>query len=292
MKSLNKLIFASLFCSIFILSACNKDDDDQVVTEPEETGTITLLFDNRLGDQNISIKDFGDTDYQYTDEDGQEYNVSLFAYYISEIILEGPNGEKHLDPLNVSANADEVTGYYHVISTTPGSNVINLKGITAGTYDKIRFTIGVNEAGVQEGAAGGVLDPAEGAWFWNWNAGYIGFGVEGNASNSGQEYIDYGNGFETLEGTFAIHVGGWKDVEPAPGEDPKFVNNIQTIELDFDSSLKIEEDLNPEAHINVNFDEILKGIDFSTTYGVHRPDLGKPFAEKLVNVFELDHVHQ
>ncbi len=288
MKPFHKILFAFFAISFVSFSACNKDDEDST----KNPGVLSVFFDNKLGDQSISIKDYGDKTFDYMDTDGQEYNISLFAYYISAIELEGPDGIKHLDPLNVSANADEVTGYYHVISTTPNSNVINLKDIEAGTYDKIRFTVGVDESGVQEGAAGGVLDPANGAWFWNWNAGYIGFGVEGNASNSGQEYVDWGNGNETLEGTYAIHVGGWKDVEPEPGEDPKFVNNIKIIELDFDSNIRIEDGLNPEAHINVNFEELLKGIDFSTTYAIHRPDLGKPFAEKLVNVFELDHVHQ
>lgn len=288
MKSTYILILAILVLASLGFTACNKDDD----TPAKDPGGLSILFDNKLGNKSISIKNFGDQAYEYTDKDGQELNISTYAYYISAIELEGSDGVKHVDPLKVTANADEVTGYYHVISTTSNSNVINLSGIEAGTYNKIRFTLGVDESGVQEGAAGGILDPASGAWFWNWNAGYIGFGVEGNASNSGQEYVDWGNGFETLAGTFAIHVGGWKDVDPEPGEDPKFVNNLKVIELDFDSNIRIEDGLTPEAHINVHFDELLKGNDFSTTYAVHRPDLGKPFAEKLVNVFELDHVHQ
>lgn len=288
MKSTYKFLLTILAIASLCLTACNTDDDALA----KDSGKLSILFDNKLGNNSISIKDYGDQTFNYTDEDGQEINISIYAYYISAIELEGPDGIKHVDPLRVTANADEVTGYYHVISTTPNSNVINLSGIEAGTYNKIRFTIGVDESGVQEGAAGGVLDPANGAWFWNWNAGYIGFGVEGNASNSGQEYVDRGNGFETLEGTYAIHVGGWKDVEPEPGEDSKFVNNIKVIELDFDSNIKIEDGLNPEAHINVHFDELLKGNDFSSSYAVHRPDLGRPFAEKLVDVFELDHVHQ
>lgn len=288
MKFTYKFALAMLALAFLTVTACNKEDD----TPPVEPGSLSILFDNKLGGNNITIKDAGDRSFQYTDGNNQEYNISRYAYYISAIELEGPNDTKHIDPLQVTANADEVKGYYHVISSTPGSNVINLSNIDPGTYNKIRFTIGVDESGVQEGAAGGVLDPAKGAWFWNWNAGYIGFGVEGNASNSGQQYVDWGNGFETLEGTFAVHVGGWKDVEPQPGEDAKFVNNIKTIELDFDSNIKIEDGLSPEAHINVNFEKLLEGIDFSTTYSVHRPDLGKPFAEKLVNVFELDHVHQ
>ena len=286
--NLSKFFFTFLIIFTFGLTACNKEE----TTPEKDSGTFSILFDNQLGDESIDLKETGDRTFNYTDDHGQEMNISLYAYYISAIELEGPDGIKHIDPLKVSANADEVTGYYHVISTTPGSNVINLSNIEAGIYDKIRFTVGVDESGVQQGAAGGVLDPAEGAWFWNWNAGYIGFGVEGTASNSGQEYIDWGNGFETLEGTYAVHIGGWKDVEPEPGEDPKFVNNIKVIEIDFDSNINIEDGLTPSAHINVKFDELLKDNDFSTSFAIHRPDLGKPFAEKLEKVFELDHVHQ
>lgn len=287
--SINKFLFLFILTACISLTSCDNDDDN---TTPKTDGTLSVFFDNKLGSSSVSIKEAGNRTFDFTDGDGQQMNISRYAYYVSAIELEGPNGTKHVDPLNVTANADEVTGYYHVISTTPNSNVINLAGIAPGTYNKIRFTIGVDEAGVQEGAAGGVLDPAKGAWFWNWNAGYIGFGVEGNASNSGQEYVDWGNGFETLEGTYAIHVGGWKDVEPQPNEDPKFVNNLKVIELDFDSNVMIEGGLSPQAHINVKMHELLKDVDFTTTYAVHRPDLGKPFANKLKDVFELDHVHQ
>lgn len=289
MQSILKFSILLFSFTILTLSSCSKDDEPN---ETKENGTLTLLLDNRLGGKTVSIKETGSKDYDYTDNAGQSYNISRYGYYISAIELEGPNGSKHIDPLNVSANADEVTGYYHVLSTSNSSNVITLSDIKAGTYDKLKFTVGVDESGVSQGAAGGVLDPANGAWFWNWNAGYIGFGLEGNASNSGQEYVDWGNGFETLEGTFAVHVGGWKDIEPAAGEDPKFVNNIRTIEIPLETNLSIEKGLTPKAHINVDFDELLKGIDFSTTYSIHRPDLGKPFADRLAQVFDLDHVHQ
>lgn len=291
MKSIYPFLLACFAIVILGLSACSEEEDPIAIIE-KEPGTLSILFDNKLGDESISLKDAGDQTFSYTDANGQEINISRFAYYITAIELEGPNGALHIDPLRVSASADEVAGYYHVVSVDPSSRVINLSDIQVGTYNKIRFTVGVDESGVQEGAAGGVLDPANGAWFWNWNAGYIGFGVEGNASSSGQEYVDWGNGFETHEGTFAIHVGGWKDVEPEPGEDPKFVNNVKVIELDFDSDIRIEEGLTPGAHINVRFEQLLKGTDFSTTYSVHRPDLGRPYANKLVEVFSLDHVHQ
>lgn len=287
MKTIKYLFFVTIL-TIVGLTSCSKDEP---VVE-KESGTLSVLFDNRLGDKPISIKEAGNKSYDYKDANGQDYNISLYAYYISEIQVLGDDGVVYSDPMKVSANADEVSGYYHVNSTKQGSNVITLKDVKAGKYNKIRFVIGVKESGVQEGAAGGVLDPAKGAWFWNWNAGYIGFGVEGNAANSGQEYVDFGNGSEVKQGTFAVHIGGWKDVTPPDGQTAKFVNNVKTIELDFDSAIKIEKGVTPEAHINVNFDKLLTDVDFSKTFAIHRPDLGRPFAEKLSNVFELDHVHQ
>jgi len=285
-RLLNPYLFFYVLISLFAFSSC--DDEEEILLK--ENGSLSVLFDNKIDDEPIDLKEYGDESFEHIDDQGQAYNISKYAYYISSIEILGPANTSFKDPLNISAS--EVNGYYHVISTTPNSNVINLNDIPAGEYDRIRFTVGVDEDGVQQGAAGGVLDPANGAWFWNWNAGYIGFGVEGNASNSGQEYVDWGNGFETLEGTYAIHIGGWKDVEPQPGEDPKFVNNLKTIDFDFDATINIEEGLNPEVHISVDFAELLKGIDFASTYAVHRPDLGSPFANKLFEVFELDHVHQ
>lgn len=285
MKSFNQL-FILLTLTLIGFSACNKDEEPT-----KEPGNIAVLFDNKVDGNNLKMQDAGSKTYDFTDANGQAFNISSFGYYISEVELSGSD-ITHADPLNVSADASEVRGYYHVKEDEASSRVINLTGIAPGTYDKIKFTIGINESGVQQGAAGGVLDPANGAWFWNWNAGYIGLAIEGSAANSGQEYVDWGNGFETLEGTFAVHVGGWKDVEPAPGEDPKFVNNIRVVELDFDSPLMIEEGLSPEAHLNVDLMKILDGIDFSTTFAVHRPDLGRPFADKINEAFTLDHVHQ
>jgi len=284
MKPISKFfILVGLLTNLVLSSGCDEDSS-------EPLGEFVLFFDNKLETQRIALKEFGDATYQFTDGDGQSYNVSSFAYYISESVLEGADGTKHVDPLLVSAS--EVKGYYHVSSGESSSNVITLGGITEGKYNKVTFTVGVSEAGVQEGAAGGILDPAKGAPFWNWNAGYIAMQVEGNASNSGQEHVDWGNGNETLAGTFALHVGGWKDVEPTDGTNPKFVNNIKTITLDFDSNLLVGEEYEPEAHIKVDFAELLKGIDFSTTYAVHRPDLGSPFADKFQDMFILDHVHQ
>lgn len=284
----NKLSILAFFLASFTLVSCGDDDNAEV----KNPGSFSILFDNMVDGKQISLQDAGNQTFDFTDANGQDFNISKMRYYISKVELEGPDGVKHIDPLNVSPNADEVTGYYLIEESNSSSRVINLSGVEAGVYNKIRFTVGIDEDGVEEGASGGILDPAEGAWFWNWNAGYISFAIEGNAANSGQEYVDWGNGFETLEGTYALHVGGWKDVEPAPGENPVFVNNIKVIELDFGSDVRVEEGLNPEAHITVDAMKALEGIDFETQFAVHRPDLGSPFADNLKETFVLDHVHQ
>ncbi|MEL6485364.1 MAG: MbnP family protein, partial [Bacteroidota bacterium] len=162
------------------------------------------------------------------------FNITTFRYYISKVKLEGPDGEVFEDEMNVSANADDVRGFYLVNEADASSKFITLKDIPAGRYNKITFTIGIGEEGIEEGAAGGILDPAEGAWFWNWNAGYIGFAIEGGAANSGQERVE-GDGWLIEEKSFALHIGGWKEITPADGESFVITQYVKDIAGNLDS---------------------------------------------------------
>lgn len=263
--------------------SCENDD-----AAPEEFGTFQLYFDNKVGSNEVELKTPGSTEYSYQSENGERFNLSLLGYYVSKIKLEGPNGELFEDEISISAS--ESKGYYHVLENDASSHNILLENVPAGTYNRVTFTIGVEEDGVQEGAAGGVLDPAEGAWFWNWNAGYIGFAIEGTAENSGQQYVDWGNGFETQEKTFAIHIGGWKDV----ADNENFVNNNRTITLDFGTTVSVGDDVAPIAHIVTDVLKLLNDaqIDFNSTYSVHAPKAGQPFANQLNGIFVVHHVHQ
>ncbi|WP_299454774.1 MbnP family protein [uncultured Microscilla sp.] len=288
MKSLNILIISIL--SIALFAACKKED---AATPASETGQMILQFDNKVGSEELNLTESGGTVYPYKTASGQTFNITKMGYYISKIKLETEDGTVHEDEVNVSANAAEVKGYYHVLESNSSSQLITLKNIPAGKYTKVTFTIGVDEDGVQEGAAGGVLDPAEGAWFWNWNAGYIGFAIEGASPNSSQKEV-VGEGWKIHEKSFALHVGGWKDVAPASGQTQKFVNNVKTLTLALDSPITVSEKLQPKAHIVVDALKVLDGvnIDFATSYAIHAPALGKPLAEQLSNAFILHHVHQ
>lgn len=285
MKFNTILILAIAASTVFV--ACQKDNKEPKATE--HNGVFQIKFDHKVGTQDLSLSAADDsTNFIYQTNDGQDFNITKFGYYVTEVKLTGPNGESYTDQMEASAAGTK--GYYHVLEDNAGSQLISLSNIPEGTYDKITFTLGVNEAGVQSGASGGVLDIANGAWFWNWNAGYIGFLLEGFAANSNQEYVDFGGGSVTHQGKTAFHIGGWKDVEG----NTNFTNNIRTVTLDFGTTIEVRENLNPQAHVIA---DVLKfynhsGVDFSSTYAIHSPGAGAPYADHAAHAFSLDHVHQ
>ena len=285
-----KLRFNFALATIILLSSCGSESEDP---QAEKTGNFLIEFENFIGTTPVTLVEEGSTDYMYTTSSGEPFNIDLFKYYISKVILEGPNGEYFEDEINVSPNADEVKGFYLVDESNESSKYISLQNVPAGTYNKIRFTVGIDEEGIEEGAAGGVLDPASGAMFWNWNAGYIGLSIEGAAENSSQVLVE-GPDFTIYDHSYEFHVGGWKDIQPAEGEPEKFVNNLKEIALEFDSNVQVADGLVPEAHIIMDALKVLDGvnIDFATTYIVHSPKSGESMANQLPNAFILDHIHQ
>lgn len=284
MKSSNYIVF---FALLFFISAssCTKE-------EIKNPGTVSIIFDIGVGDDQINLRDPGDQTFDFTDANGQQFNISKFGYYISEIKFSSPDGVGYADPRKITVDPSKITGFYHVLASDPASQIINIENVTARAYDKVEFTIGVKSYTVIPGPPGGILDPANGAWFLNMDIGYVNLAIEGNASNSGQEYSNPANGPEILEGTFSIHTSGWKDVDPEPGEEPILVDNTRTIVLELGELINVEEGLKPEVHVHVDLAKILEGIDFSETFAVERPDQGLPFANTFEDAFIFDFITQ
>lgn len=262
------LIAATLF------TGCEEKTVDPV------NGSFEVIFDHKVGDKPLTLVAAGDTtNYAFTNAVGQSFNVSLFGYYLTRIKLEGPNGELFEDEVKSSANPAEVHGFYHVLADQPTSQQIHLHDVPAGKYNKLTFTLGIPEASVQEGATAGVLDPAEGAWLWNWDAGYIGLALEGSSPFSAHAKKEV-----------QLHVGGWKEI----AGNANMVNNVKELSFSF-SAVSVGDKLEPEAHIEVDIMKMLSGtttVDFTTTFHVHNPAKGKPVADNLPAAFILDHVHQ
>lgn len=266
----------ALLAVAILFIACGEESED---SQTEIEGTVSIEFDNFVGSSSVNLVDEGSTEYKYVNNSNQEFNLTTIQYFVSKIVLTGANGELYEDELQVSANADEIKGYYFVQESESASQILELTNVPEGTYTHITFNLGIDEEGVQEGAAGGILDPATGAPFWNWNAGYIGMTVEGQTA--------------VLEDPeFQIHIGGWKDIIPEDGSDQKFYNNVKTITLSLDVNMKVSSSLEPEIHIVTDIQKVLGSIDFSATSSVHSPAAGRTYADNLESAFVVDHVHQ
>lgn len=283
---MKKILFIAV-ATLYLFSSCEKEDDNPL----EVNGKMEIEFDNIaiVNDiqRQLNMTTAGDANYDYQNALGQDFNITLLRYFISEIVLEGPNGERFEDLLAVDAT--DAKGYYLVDESVSASQLITLEDIPAGEYNKISFTVGVAEEGVKEGAAGGSLDPATNGMFWNWNAGYVALKFEGQSSVSVGGAVGNTIAPEDEKGV-VFHVGGWKEIEGTA-----FVNNNQSLSYDFDVNAKVGGDHEPHVHMVFDVLSMLSAknqVDFTGNNNVHKPVDGQAIAENLAEAFRFDHIHQ
>ena len=266
-----------------IFYSCDDDGGENINDTP---GIVEIRFENIVGNGvNLSLDDVGSTDYKYSNSMEQDFNVTVLKYMVSEIVLEGPNGEYFADELLVTA--DDVRGYYMINQADVSSMVIHLEDVPAGTYNQLSFKIGVDEDGVEEGAAGGVLSqgagPLDEDMFWSWNAGYMCLKIEGQspANETGQAVG------ESISDTdpygFAFHIGGWGTP-----------NNNKDVSIDTDN-VTVNGAEQPEIHLVMDVLELLSNptaVDFSLTFNIHSPASGENIANNIPNAVKFDHIHQ
>jgi hypothetical protein len=261
-----KLINILFLFSFLLFAACSEDEGETTL----QPGAFVIEFDNRVGTTNLQLNT---TNTEYTNENGDPFNVTMLKYYISNIKLTDANGNVFEDP----TTDDGSKGYYLVDAAAPESHEITLNDIPAGDYEKLEFTIGVDAERVSEGAQTGALDPVN-EMFWSWNAGWIFYKFEGTSPNS------------TEEGNVVVyHIGGYKD------EGQNLRNNIKTKTLTFDGAVKVAADKKPQAHIVMDVLQVFKEptmLDFSTNAQRHSPASCVEIANNYVDAFILDHVHE
>lgn len=261
MKNIKLLALLSLS---MLLWSCDNDED----MTSETMGSVTLNFDNVAGEEDVTLATEGSTEYPYSNANDQAFNIQMMGYYISEIKLTGEN-ISYEDELY--ADAETSKGYYHVQEDVSGSGVIKLNDVPSGSYTQVTFTLGIDGSTVQEGALGGVLNPENGAWFWNWNVGYIAFALEGSAADAGSDNQQ-----------IAFHIGGWGDP-----------NNVKEITLDLPTALVVGDETSSMAHIKVDALKAFTGhmnVDFTSTYSVHSPAAGEHLAYNVAEAFHAHHV--
>jgi hypothetical protein len=267
MKTVNYLSYV-IISFLLVFSSCKKDE---VVSSAP--GTLTLEFDNIVGDENLQLNT---TNTPYTNSKGEAFKLTWLTYYVSNIKLKKADGTIFIDPVKSDGSA----GYYLIDEADPDSQEVKLVNVPAGDYTEVTFTIGVDANQVNQGAQTGALDPAKGL-FWSWNSGYIFFAVEGVSPVS----TETGN-------VFQYHVGGYKE----DAASATAANNIKVITLGFNGDkASVNSAHSPEVHMLMDIKKFFNGpgasVSFAANASRHSPKSCVDIAGNITSAFTVDHVH-
>lgn len=130
------------------------------------SGLLRFEFENTVDGTPIQLGPLA-----YTNQAGNQYSVDLLKYYVSNIKF-----------LNQGVVVHAAGNYELVNAADPSTLSFNIP-LPQGSYDEIRFLLGVDSASNVSGAQSGELDPSFGM-FWDWNTGYIYFKHEGQFIDS------------------------------------------------------------------------------------------------------------
>jgi cytochrome c peroxidase len=117
---------------------------------------------------------------KYQTTAGQKISVSRLDYLASEIAL------RRADGLWIGQ-----TNWFVYISARDGKTNFTLENIPAGSYDRVRFHIGlppqINHADAAQWPAGHPLNPDVNRLYWGWSREYVFLALEGGWQNVGSE---------------------------------------------------------------------------------------------------------
>ena len=216
------------------------------------TQNVNVRFQNKVGDVPLIIDSVN-----YKNELNQDFTISKFKFYISNVSFENTNGAQTAPSTSFLIDQED--------SLSLSTNSIS---IPSGIYSSIEFILGVDSLHNVSGAQNGALDVVN-TMFWTWNSGYIFMKLEGNSSfsNSPGHFFEY-------------HIGGFK--EP--------YNAIRKIKLTFDQPVEISKHKLTDILINVNVLEILQhpnSIDFSKNSSIVEPFQSKIVSDNYEDIFSI-----
>ena len=216
------------------------------------TQNVNVRFQNKVGDVPLIIDSVN-----YKNELNQDFTISKFKFYISNVSFENTNGAQTAPSTSFLIDQED--------SLSLSTNSIS---IPSGIYSSLEFILGVDSLHNVSGAQNGALDVVN-TMFWTWNSGYIFMKLEGNSSfsNSPGHFFEY-------------HIGGFK--EP--------YNAIRKIKLTFDQPVEISKHKLTDILINVNVLEILQhpnSIDFSKNSSIVEPSQSKIVSDNYEDIFSI-----
>jgi hypothetical protein len=202
-----------LFVTV-VLAAIITTSFSTVNRDVQKKGTLKIIFTNTANGKNVVLRDSS-----YNNFFGEQYNINKLKYYISNLKFKGTAEVK-----------EHKRDIYYLVNAAADENAFEVE-LQPGTYDHLKFLLGVDSIRNCSGAQSGALDPVN-DMFWTWNSGYVMFKLEGvsPASTADLQRIEH-------------HIGGYKGT-----------NNVATeISLDL-KSLEIKPGAVTELVIEANLD--------------------------------------
>lgn len=232
MKTL-KFLSLALIGSSLIFTSC--DDDDGGTPEVEE-GTVNMMFEYKVGDEDF------DASTVYT-LDGTAVQFTIANFYVSGIVLK-PEHDSGEEPISVEDK---------YLLVTPDAGPQELITIETGHIHEAAFNIGIDpetnsqtEDDFTSRTADDPLALQDPPMHWNWNAGYRFVRIDGLVDTDGDG---------TPESVMEFHLGT-----------DAFLTGIEhTVHKDVEKGSNM-------IHFQVDLAKAFEGIDLSTEYVTHTGD--------------------
>lgn len=161
---------------LLLLLSCQKE-----VVNSFPKGGVSLRFNNLMDGDSLQF------DIPYANRSGEDFTVSRFKYYISNIALVDTAGALH-----------KIPDTYFLVDHSKSSSLSLDMQATEGRYRAVQFLVGVDSIRNVSGAQAGALDPSL-DMFWTWSTGYIMAKLEGRSSLS-----------TAPDNRIEYHIGGFK----------------------------------------------------------------------------------
>jgi len=224
----------------------------------EKTGTLKITFKNTVKGVPLQLNST-----TYTNSFGEQYTVSKYKFYVSNIGFGGTG---------VSGIHD---GYYLIDQADANSLSISFNA-PVNNYLDVSFLIGVDSLHNVSGAQSGALDPLN-DMFWTWNSGYIMAKMEGNSPQS-----------PVVNNKVEYHIGGFTGVNSV------LKSRGLLIPVPALSSLNIREGKTSEIFIETDLDKWWQGafnLKIADNPAVTHPGpLAKSIADNYENMFTVTDV--
>ncbi|MDQ2772376.1 MAG: hypothetical protein M3Y54_17970 [Bacteroidota bacterium] len=254
---------AALALAALSLTGCTKDD---VVTS--STGPVTINLDHMVGTDPLILNT-----NSYQNALGQDFTVSSFKYYLSNIVFNKADGN-HVALPNT---------YFLVDAANVASRDVALPEVPVGDYTSMTLTLGVDSARIKAGNFSGALDPNNNM-FWNMNGPeFKNLLLEGYST-----FAPHATGATT--GGLVYHIAGYQHAS---------TNTIRTFTVPFPAgvSLLVRPDHSPEIHTLVDVAQLFRSpnqISFAdrASYNVMGGVVAARIADNAASgMFTVGHIH-